>query len=141
MKITTWTVQATRTIKKLVTPKISRRKGTLSKKVYFPENPTALTTFEQSPTQHHFLMQHRFFNPTIGKPTAPAYQNTLTCYQYLLISMSKMHMNIVYWNSRHPKKAILPTFSGPTPHFQSEKQKTRSKNLHHRKAESVAGFF
>ena len=35
----------------------------------YPENPTALATFEQSPTKHHFFMQHGFFNQTIGKQT------------------------------------------------------------------------
>ena len=52
--------------------------------------------------------------------------------------MSNMHVNLVYWNSLHPKMAILPTFLGQNPHFLSEKQKTRYKNLHHQKAESVA---
>ena len=49
-----------------------------------------------------------------------------------------MHVNFVYWISLHPKKAILPTFLGQTPHFLSEKQKPRTNNLHHRKAGSVA---
>ena len=39
---------------------------------------------------------------------------------------------------KHPKKAILPTFSGQTPHFFGENQKTRTYNLYHRKAWSVA---
>ena len=51
-----------------------------------------------------------------------------------------MQVNLVYWNSLHPKIAILPTFSGQNPHFLSEKQKTRSNNLHLRKADSVAVF-
>ena len=49
-----------------------------------------------------------------------------------------MHVNLVHWNSLHPKKAILPTFSGQTPHFLGENHKTRTYNLHHRKAWSVA---
>ena len=51
-----------------------------------------------------------------------------------------MHVNFVYWISLHPKKAILPTFLGQTPHFISEKQKTRTNNLHHRKDVSVAAI-
>ena len=46
-------------------------------------------------------------------------------------------MNFVYWISLHPKKAILPIFLGQTPHFTNEKQKSRTKNLHHWKAGSV----
>ena len=49
-----------------------------------------------------------------------------------------MHVNLVYWNSLHPKKAILPTFSGQTPHFLGENRKNRTNNLHHLKAGSVA---
>ena len=49
-----------------------------------------------------------------------------------------MRVNLVHWNSLHSKKAILPTFSGQTPHFLSENYKTRTYNLHHRKAWFVA---
>ena len=49
-----------------------------------------------------------------------------------------MHVNFVYWISLHPKKTILPIFLGQTPHFISEKQTHGTKNLHHRKAGSVA---
>ena len=35
-------------------------------KLGFPETSTALTIFEQSPTQHRFLMQPRFFNQSIN---------------------------------------------------------------------------
>ena len=45
-----------------------------------------------------------------------------------------MHVNFVYWISLHPKKAMLPTFLGQTPHFVSEKQKHRTCNLHYHKA-------
>ena len=47
-------------------------------------------------------------------------------------------MNLVHWNSLHPKKAILPTFLGRTPYFHSENQKPRTNNLHHCKAGTVA---
>ena len=47
-------------------------------------------------------------------------------------------MNFVHWNSLHQKNAILPTFLGQTPHFLCEKHKTRTNNLHHWKAGSVA---
>ena len=46
-------------------------------------------------------------------------------------------MNWVYWISRHPKKAILPKFSGPTPNFVGENPKTECENLHHLRAGSV----
>ena len=49
-----------------------------------------------------------------------------------------MHVNFVYWISVHPKKTILPTFLGQTPHFISEKLEHGTNNLHHRKAGSVA---
>ena len=49
-----------------------------------------------------------------------------------------MRVNLVHWNSLHSKKAILPTFSGQTPHFLGENHKTRTYNLHHRKAWFVA---
>ena len=45
-----------------------------------------------------------------------------------------MHVNLVAWISLNPKKAILFTFKGHTPHFVSEKQKTRTSNIHHHKA-------
>ena len=47
-------------------------------------------------------------------------------------------MNLVHWNSLHQKHAILPTFLGQTPHFLCEHQKTKTNNLNHRKAVSVA---
>ena len=51
-----------------------------------------------------------------------------------------MHVNLDYSISLHPKKVILPTFSGRTQLFQCKKQETRTNNLHHHKAGSVAGF-
>ena len=48
-------------------------------------------------------------------------------------------MNLVHWNSLHPKKAILPTFYlGQAHHFIGKKFKTKTNNLHHQKAECVA---
>ena len=49
-----------------------------------------------------------------------------------------MNVNFVYWISLRPKKTILPTILGQTPHFISEKQEHATNNLHHRKAWSVA---
>ena len=49
-----------------------------------------------------------------------------------------MRVNLVHWNSLHSKKAILPNFSGQTPHFLGANHKTRTYNLHHWKAWSVA---
>ena len=85
-----------------------------------------------------FVMQPSFFHTTIRKPTTTAFQNTLTFDQNLFNSRSNMHVNLVHWNSLHPKKAILATFSGQTPNVLGENQKTRTNNLHHRKAGSVA---
>ena len=79
-----------------------------------------------------------FLNLTIWKPTAHAFQNTLTFDRYLFNSRSNFHVNLVHWNSLHPKMAILPTFLGQTPHFLCENHKTRTNNLHHWKAGSVS---
>ena len=49
-----------------------------------------------------------------------------------------MHVNLMLWNSLHPKKAIIPTSSGHTLNFLGENHKTRTNNLHHWKAGSVA---
>ena len=117
MKITTWTIQTPRTIPKLVTHNIARWKQTLSKKSGFPENPTARTFLIKVPKNTFFWVQRSFSNPTIWKPTAPAFQNTLTFAQYLFNSRSNMRVNLVHWNSLHSKKAILPTFSWQTPLF------------------------
>ena len=40
-------------------------------------------------------------------------------------------MNLVHWNSLHPKNASLPTFLGQTPHY------LRTNNLDHWEAGSV----
>ena len=141
MKITTWTIQTPRSSPKIVTQNILRWNETLSKKWGFPENPTALIFCSKFPPSTLILVQHCFFNPTIWKPTATACRNTLTFDQYLFRSRSNMHVNLVYWISLHPKKAILATFSGKTPNFVGENEKIRTNNLHHRKAVFVAVFF
>ena len=102
--------------------------------IVFSENPL----LSKVPPCTIILVQDSFFNLTIWKPTAPAFQNTLTFDQYLFNSRSNFHLNLVHWNSLHPKRAILPTFSGQTPHFLGENLKTRTNNLNHRKAGSVA---
>ena len=51
-----------------------------------------------------------------------------------------MRVDLIHWNSLQSKKAILPTFSGQTPHFLGENHTTRMYNLHHQKAWSVAVF-
>ena len=40
-------------------------------------------------------------------------------------------MNLVHWNSLHPKNSILPTLLGQTPHFLCENHKASTNNLHH----------
>ena len=115
------------------------RKGTLSKRVcFFWKSNCTYNFWTTSNLAQFFWYNTIFFNLTIAKPTAPVYQNTLTFYWYLFISRSNMHVNLVYWNSLHPKKANLSTFLGQTPHFLSDKQKTRSKN--HLKSGSVEVF-
>ena len=52
-----------------------------------------------------------------------------------------MHVNLDYLISLHPKKNILPTFSGQIPLFLGKMQETKPNNLHHHKAGSVAVFF
>ena len=124
MKILTWTIQTPRTSLTLVTSFISWVKETISKKnMVFLKIQLHIQLLSKVLPSTIFCMHHSFFNPTTGKPTAPAYQNTLTFDQYLYNSMSNMHVNLVYWNSLHPKMAILPTFWGKNPNFLSEKQK------------------
>ena len=126
MKITTWTIQRPRTIPKFK-HKIAWWKQTLSKKSGFPENTTAHTFLIKVPHTKKtlFWVQCYFSNPTIWKPTVPSFQNTLTFAQYLLNSRSNMRVNLIHWNSLQSKKAVLPTFSGQTPHFLGENHTTR----------------
>ena len=138
MKIIAMTIQITRTSQKLLKQNISPWKETLSKKLGFSVNPTALTLLSKVRPCTIILVQDRFFNLTIWKPTTQAFQNTLTFDRYLFNSMSNFHENLVHWNSLHPINAILPTFLGQTPHFLCENEKNRTDNLHHRKALSVA---
>ena len=49
-----------------------------------------------------------------------------------------MNVNLVHWNSLHPKKAIIHSFSGPTPNFLCENRSTRTNDLHHWKSGSAA---
>ena len=138
MKIITLTIQMRGISKKLVRQNISRWKETLSKKLGFSENPTALTLLSKVPPCTIILVQDRFLNLTNWKAMAQAFQNTLTFDRYLFNSRSTFHVNLVHWNSLHPKNAILPTFLGQTPNFLCENHKTRTNNLYHRKAGSVA---
>ena len=138
MKIIALTIQMPRTSKRFATQNISQWKETLSQKLGFSENQTALTLLSKVPPYTIILVQDRFFNLTIWNPTAQAFQNTFTFDRYLFNSRSSFHVNLVHWNSLHPKKAILPTLLGQTPHFLCENHKTRSNNLHHWKAVSVA---
>ena len=61
--------------------------------------------------------QQACFNSTICNPTTTAFQNTLTDDLNLSSSRSSLHANLVQWNSLHPKKAVLPTFSGQSQHI------------------------
>ena len=99
LPIIAFIIQTCRTSQKLVTLIISRWKQTLSKKIDFPEN---LTAFKFCLAKHHhtpfLLPQSHFFNPTIGMPMPPAYQNTLIGYQYFFNYRSNMHLKHIYWN-------------------------------------------
>ena len=138
MKIIALTIQMRRTSQKLVTQNISRWKETLSQKLDFSENPTALTLLSKVPPCTIILVQDRFFNLPIWKPMAQAFQNTLSFDQFLFNSRSNFHLNLVHWNSLHPKSAILTSFLGQTPHILCENRKTITNNQHHWKAGSVA---
>ena len=138
MKIIALTIQMRRTNKKLVTQNISRWKETLSQKLGFSENSTALTLLSKVPPCTIILMQGSFFNLTIWKPTAQAFQNTLTFDRYLFNSRSNFLVNLVHWNSLHPKTPFYLLFLGQTSHFLCENHKTRTNNLHQWKAGSVA---
>ena len=68
-------------------------------------------TFEPSPTMHNYFGAIHFSNSTTWKTTATAIQNTLTFDQYTFNSRRNMYVNLVHWNSMHPKKAIFLSFS------------------------------
>ena len=138
IKIIALTIQMPMTSKKLVTQNISRWKETLFQKLGFSENPTALTLLSKVPPCTIILVKYMFFNLTIWNPMAQIFQNTLIFEWYLFNSRSKFHVNLVHLNSLHPKNAMLSTFLGQRSHFLSENHKTRTNNLHHRKAGSVA---
>ena len=87
----------------------------IKKKLGFPENATVLTLLSKVPPYTVILVHIFFFKSTIGTPTVPAYHMTLTYDQYLFKSKSNMQVNLILWNSLHPKKAIyllsITTFS------------------------------
>ena len=136
MKITTWTIQTPRTIPKLVTHNIARWKQTLSKKSGFPENPTAHTFLIKVAKKNNFWVQFYFSNPTSWKPTAPAFQNTLTFAVYLFNSRSNMRVNLFHWNSLHSKKAILFTYFFRT-NTTFPRWKSQNQNLQPTSSESL----
>ena len=87
---------------------------------------------------YSFCETQVFFHSTIGIPTLTPFQNTGTFDQYLCNSMSYKHVHLVHWNSLHPKKAVIPTFQDIYKIFSVQNHKTRTNNLHHGKAGSVA---
>ena len=112
IKIIALTVRKHWTSPKLVNQNIPRWKERLSQKLvcFSSKNPTALTLLSKVPPCTIILVQDQFFYLTIWKPTAQTFQNTLSLDQYLFNSRSKFHINLVHWNSLHPKKAILLIF-------------------------------
>ena len=78
---------------------------------FLNENPSAQTfliTVQKITTA--LWVQRYLSNPTIWKPKAQAFQNSLTFAQYLFNSGSNMCVNLVHWNSLHSKKAIHHIF-------------------------------
>ena len=108
MKITTWTIQTPRTIPKLVTHNIARWKQTLSKNQVFLKIQLHVHFWSKCQKNTIVWVQCYFSNPTIWKPMAPAFQNTITFAQYLFNSRSNMRVNLAHWNSLHQKKKIFP---------------------------------
>ena len=135
-----WTIQIPCTIPKLVTHNIERWKQTLSKESGFHENATAHTFSIKVPKKHNFvgaafLLQSNHL--TGNSPSISEHPNFCS----IPFQFSNMHVNLFHWNSLLLKKAILPTFLGQTTHFLSDNHKTRTYNLHHRKAWFVAVIF
>ena len=110
MKIIAMTIQITRTSQKLDTQNISPWKETLYKNLGLSVNPTALTLLSKVRPCTIILVQDRLFNLIIWKPTAKAFQNTLTFDRYLFNSMSNFHANLVHWNSLYPINAHFTYF-------------------------------
>ena len=71
---------------------ISQWKKRLFRKLGFFKNPTALTLLSKVPPCTIILVQDRFLNLTIWKPTAQAFQNTFTFGWYLFNSSSNFHV-------------------------------------------------
>ena len=87
MKVIALIKQVCRISPKLVTPKISRRKETLSPKSTFAQVP---------PCTIIFVQESFFFNLTILSQTAPTFQKTLPFDQYFSYSRSNFHVNLVH---------------------------------------------
>ena len=100
---------------------------TLSTALGFLENLTALTTFEQSPTQHCFYDDTQFFQPNHQKAHGPSTSENL-------FNSNNMHVNIVYWISLHPKRQFYLLFLGQTPPW--DKGKAKKQNLQPTPSES-----
>ena len=121
--------------KKIHTKNFTQKRDT--SKTGFPENQTALTNFEKSPTQHHFLDGTLFFfPPNHWKANTPADQNTITFNKFSILGV------ICMWTKSTgvhcTKNGNFIYLSGQTWKILSEKQKARSNNLHLLKAVSVA---
>ena len=69
-----------------------------------PEYPTTITYVSKVPPITGILFHPNFFNPTIPKPVATAFQNTLAFKEDLLIVEIVF---MVYCIPLHPKKNIL----------------------------------
>ena len=93
-------------------PATNETPGTVQVKISFTENPTTLTIFKQSPTQHHFFDEPQFVQYNYSKAPGPSISEHPNFDQCLFNSRSNMLMTLVNWISRHPKMALLLTFLG-----------------------------
>ena len=110
MKIIALRIQMRRTSLKLVTQNISLWKETLSQKLGISKNPTALTLLSKVPAYTIILVPDIFFNFTIWKPTAQAFQNTLNFDQFLFNSRSNFLCKFSPLKFTAPKKRHFTYF-------------------------------
>ena len=82
-----------------------------------------------------------FSQPNYLKTDGPSISNHFKSLSLIFNSMSNMYVTLDYLTKQHPKKAILPTFSGQKETlYLHKRQETKTNNLHQFKAGSVAFF-
>ena len=93
MKIIAMTIQITRTSQKLVTQNISPWKETLSKKLGFSVNPTALTLLSKVRPCTIILVQDRFSS---NRPTGPIRSSSRDVHIYIYLSVCPLSMRVFF---------------------------------------------